>query len=64
MGIMIDKNRRKFRNADVLGGGSANSDKGGQRGGGGVKKGQIFADVLYGCPLMKYGELQFRIQLS
>ena len=21
------------------------------RGGGGVKKGQIFADVLYGCPL-------------
>ena len=38
MGIMIDKNRRKFRNADVLGGGAANSDKGGQRGEGGQKR--------------------------
>ena len=34
---MIDKNRRKFRNADVLGG-SENSDKGGQRGEGGQKR--------------------------
>ena len=30
------------------------SDTPGRRGEGGVKKGQIFADVLYGWPLIKF----------
>ena len=46
--MKIEKFEKKI--ADVRGeGGSANSDTPGQ-GGGGVKKGQIFADALYGCP--------------
>ena len=31
------------------------------RGGGGVKKGQIFADVLYGWPLEHFSEQQVRL---
>ena len=39
MGIMIDKNRRKFRNADVLGGGGVSKfGQGRTKGGGGGQK--------------------------
>ena len=32
------------------------------RGGGGVKKGQIFADVLYGCPLNVNPRIMMKIE--
>ena len=50
---MIDKSGKKFCDADVLRGGVSKFGQERTKGGGGVKKGQIFADVLYGCPLTR-----------
>jgi hypothetical protein len=52
MGIMIDKSGKKFwDHVDVLGGGGVREFVQERTGGGGVKKGQNFADFLYGRPL-------------
>ena len=46
--IMIDKSGKKFRDADVLvGGGSANSDKSGQRGEGGQKRANFCGRLIW-----------------
>ena len=54
---------RKFEMRTSGGGGGVVSDFGHPRtrGGGGVKKGQIFADVLYGWPLILLSERKIHV---
>ena len=51
MGFIIDKSGKNFEMRTSWGEGGQQIRTRADKGGGGVKKGQIFADVLYGCPL-------------